>query len=93
VAGVPATHLNRDSEIYGKNRTIFEFNQAIEKNASHGDCTTREVGVIVHSFTDFNTCWRVDVSSQKRKDVILALLSDSNLFCNVLHLLRRHDEL
>ena len=71
VAGVPATHVNGKSSEHRNDCTIIIFNQTIEKNASHGDCTTREVGIIIHSFTNFNSSRSIDVASEKREDVIL----------------------
>jgi hypothetical protein len=71
VAGVPVTRINKESSMHRNNCTIIIFDQTIEKNASHGDSTTREVRVIIHSFTNFNTSRSIDIASEKREDVIL----------------------
>ena len=71
VAGVPVAHVNRASRIHRNDCTIIVFDQTIEKNASHGNGTTREIRVVVHSLTNFNTSRRIDVASEKREDVIL----------------------
>lgn len=71
VAGVPVTRVNGESSMHRNNCTIIIFDQTVEKNASHGDCTTREVRVIIHSFTNFNTSRSIDIASEKREDVVL----------------------
>ena len=52
-------------------RTIIVLHQSVEQNAGHGDGTTREVWVVVHAFSDFNSGRWVNVSSKQRKDIVL----------------------
>jgi len=56
-------------------RTVIIFDETIEKNTSHRNGPAREVGVVIHTFTDFNTSRGVHITSQKRENIVLAYLS------------------
>jgi len=71
VAGVPNNNLNRIPKIMGSKHTIVVFDKAVEENAGHRDSTAGEERIVVHAFTDFDTSGGVDVTSEKREDVVL----------------------
>jgi hypothetical protein len=51
--------------------TIIVLDQTVEQDTGHGDSSTREVGVVVHALSDFNTSRRVDVTGEEGEDVVL----------------------
>lgn len=50
---------------------IVKLDETVEENTGHGDGVTREVSVVVHALTDFETSRGVGVTSEKGEDVIL----------------------
>ena len=52
--------------------TILVLNETVEENTSHGNGVTREVRVVVHTVTDFETSRRVGVTGKEREDVVLS---------------------
>lgn len=57
-------------------RTIFVLDEIVPKDTRHGDGTTREVRVVVHSVTNFNASRGVYITSQQGEYVVL--IHDSN---------------
>jgi len=51
--------------------TILVLDETIVKHSSHSNSSSREVRVVVETFTDLDTCRRVDVSSDQGVNVIL----------------------
>jgi hypothetical protein len=55
----------------GSGGSILVFYNTVEKNTGHRDSSTGEVRVVVHALTNFDTSRRVNVTRQKREDVVL----------------------
>ena len=52
-------------------RTVFVLDKPVEEDTRHGDGVAREVGVVVHAFTNLETSGRVPVASEESEDVVL----------------------
>lgn len=55
----------------GGGSTVLIFNKTVKQNTSHGNSATREVRVVVQTFTDFDTSWGIHVTSKEGEDVVL----------------------
>ena len=56
---------------------IFVFDEPIVENSGHSNSSSREVRVVVETFTDFNTGRGVDVTSDQGVNVILSTNMES----------------
>lgn len=73
VAGVPRIQrFSSRKKRRAWSHTVIVFDEAIEEYTCHGDGVTREVRVVVHAVTNFESSRRVSVTSQQREDVVLS---------------------
>ena len=54
-----------------KTRTVFIFDKPIKQHTRHSDGATGEVGIVIQAIQKFHTRRRVNIASEKGKDVIL----------------------
>ena len=73
VAGVPGTVISGNSGVKADQEahTIVIFDKVIEEQARHRYSAAREVRIVVHAFTYFDTSRRINVTSKEREQVVL----------------------
>jgi hypothetical protein len=71
VPGVPAIVIRKLNSVGACELTIFVFHDIVKECTRHRNGTTREVRVVVQTFADFHSSWRVNVTSYDRENVVL----------------------
>src|SRR5579859_7637960 len=62
------------NETWISTSSIFYF--TIKQNSCHGNCTTREIRIIIQSFHNMDTWgWFLRVTSKERKHIICSTMS------------------
>lgn len=56
--------------------TVLELQNLIVDGWSHADGLAREIGVVVESFSDCDSSWRLAVSCQQAEHIVLSTMSE-----------------